>query len=370
MKTVAAVCRDPNAPLVIEEVELRDELHPEEIQVKIVATGICHTDLLFRDAPEGVPFMPRPSILGHEGAGVVQAVGSAVKDITPGDSVILSYASDGECPACQKDLNSYCEHYVELNLSGLDGQGGHLHSSATGPLSAMHHQSSFARDTIAVQSNVYKVGNDLPLEQLAPLGCGFMTGAGGVANQLQPEPGSSLAIFGLGAVGFSAVAMARRMGCTTIAVVDLHQHRLDLAEAFGATHFINASQADHLEQMKGTFPQGFDYVVEASGSPKVMTAAIELLGQNGHCLICGAASDPLATVEFSPLHLAFNRHIAGALMGHGSPGKTIETLIAMIKDGSFPVDKLIKTYPFAEISQAIDDNCSGAVIKPVVLMPE
>jgi aryl-alcohol dehydrogenase len=370
MKTVAAVCREPYAPLSIEEVDLREELNAEEVQVRIVATGICHTDLIFRDAPEDAPFMPRPSILGHEGAGIVQAVGSAVKDITPGDKVVLSYASDGECPACQKNLNSYCERYVELNLSGFDGHGGNLHSTAAGPLSAMHHQSSFARDTIAVQSNVYKVKDDIPLEQLAPLGCGFLTGAGAVANQLQPEMGSSIAVFGLGAVGFSAVAMARRLGCATIAVVDLHQHRLDLAATFGATHFINASAADHLAQMQATFPEGFDYVLEATGVPKVMTAAIELLGPNGNCLICGATSDPLASVDFSPLHLAFNRHISGALMGHGSPRRTIDTLMAMIKDGSFPADKLIRTYPLAEINEAIEDSGSGAVIKPVILMPE
>lgn len=370
MKVQAAVSYSPNEPLVIEEVILRDILNPHEVLVRVIASGVCHTDILVRDAPPDNPLMPHPSIPGHEGVGIVERTGSAVTDFSPGDRVIMSYDYDGTCKACSKGLNPYCENYLDLNLVGKDSVGSHVHMTKAGPASILHQQSSFTTHTICTDRNLFKVIEDIPLLSLGPIGCGFMTGVGGIKNVLQPQPDSSIAIFGLGAVGMAALCMAKKSGCTTIIGIDLHQNRLDLAIELGATHVVDASQGEVIEKILALYPGGVNHVLEATGVPAVMSQASEVLSEGGHCLLCGGVSDPTEKAEFSPFSILSNRHIHGCRMGHSHPKETIGTVLSMIADGSFPIHKLINYYEFEDVNQAIEDSEKGYVIKPVLIMPD
>ncbi len=370
MKAQAAICYQAHSPLTIEDVTLRDNLNPNEVLVRLVASGICHTDLLVRDAPQDGPFMPKPAIAGHEGAGVVERVGSAVTGLSPGDSVIMSYAYDGSCPSCKANLNPYCDNYMQLNLVGTDTAGTHTHTTIQGPASVMHQQASFSTYTITTDNNLHRVPENLPLKALGPVGCGFMTGTGAVLNVLRPEPGSSLIVFGLGAVGLAALCAAKKSRCDTIIGVDLHQNRRELARELGATHVIDPGKGDTIEQLMAEFPDGVNYAFEATGIPAVMSQAIDALAVNGHCVLVGGVPDPEAKAEFRPFNLLMNRHIQGARMGHTDPQKTVGAVLEMVADGTLPIEKLITYYDFADINKAIEDSEKGDVIKPVVVMPE
>jgi len=369
MKVAAAVCYEPNAPLQLEEVTLREELQAHEVLVRVVASGVCHTDILARDVSADIPLMPRPSILGHEGSGIVDRIGSSVSAVSPGDHVIMSYHYDGDCSACAKGLNPYCTNYQEYNLVGTSASGLPVHTTRRGPASIFHQQSSFASYTICTDHNLHKVDTTYPLEKLGPLGCGFLTGAGGVINALQPEPGSSIVLFGLGAVGLSALAMARKRGCGRIIGIDLHKNRLKLALEMGATDVIDARSEDAVARVLELLPAGADYVFEATGITTVISNASEVLGVGGYCLLCGGVSDPNAKSEFTPMTFLSNRHIHGTRMGHRDPDKTIKAVLSLVHEGYLPLDRLIRIYELKEINRAIADAESGEVIKPVILMP-
>lgn len=368
MKITAAISHQPNQPLSIEEVELKDTLLPNEVLVKNIATGVCHSDIAFRDLPVNYVQMPKPSVLGHEGAGIVERVGSDVTQLQPGDHVILSFHYDGTCPNCRKGLYPYCDDYLRFNLSGLRQDGtttiespvhGKIHGS-------LHQQSSFATYSVATENNAVKVPKDLPLEYLGPLGCGFLTGAGGVLNVLNPHAGSSFVMFGTGSLGFAGLLMAKLAGCTTIIAVDLHDNRLKLAETFGATHTINASREDAVKAINAIAPGGVDFSFEAVGVAEVMTQAIKVIGTGGHCLLAGYVPDPKIKAEITPLFFAMNRRVSGALMGHSDSSDTILKLANYVKDGTFPIKELVTFYDFNDINQAIEDSIKGKTIKPIV----
>ena len=209
MKATAAVVWEKERPFSMEEVEV-DEPRAGEVLVRIVGVGVCHTDLIVRDQWYPVPL---PAVLGHEGSGVVESVGPGVEKVRPGDHVVLSFDHCGHCANCLKGRPSYCTTFFERNFGGqrmdgstaLDKDGQALHSHFFG-------QSSFATYALASQNSVVKVPQDAPLESLGPLGCGVQTGAGAVLNSLKPEPGSSIAVFGTGAVGISAIMAAVAAG--------------------------------------------------------------------------------------------------------------------------------------------------------------
>jgi aryl-alcohol dehydrogenase len=197
MKSAAAVAHGPGSPFVVEEVELPD-LEPTDVLVRIVAVGVCHTDIASRDGQLPAPF---PAILGHEGAGVVERVGEQVRRAVAGDHVVLAPDSDGTCSQCASGTPTYCERFLELNFQA--GPNGTSALLAEGRRAAIKYfgQSSFAHHAVVSERSVVKVRKDLPLKLLGPLGCGIQTGAGTVMNGLRPPPGSSIAILGSGAVG-------------------------------------------------------------------------------------------------------------------------------------------------------------------------
>src|SRR5690606_15012776 len=233
----AAVLSGVDATFEVTEVDV-GEPGPGEVRVRIAGTGVCHTDQVVREGTYPYEF---PAVLGHEGAGVVEAVGPGVTGIEAGDRVVLSFNSCGRCRPCLSGHPAYCDDFFFLNFGGRRHDGSTAFSRAGEPVgSHFFGQSSFASTTIASSRSVVKVRDDVDLALLGPLGCGIQTGAGTVLNALDPEPGASVAVFGAGAVGLSGLLAAVVAGATTIVAVDLHDERLALAGELGATHTVSA----------------------------------------------------------------------------------------------------------------------------------
>jgi aryl-alcohol dehydrogenase len=349
----AAVLRRRGGPLRIESLEMEGP-RDDEVLVRIVASGICHTDIDFCDHwyECGEAVVP-----GHEGAGVVQRVGRKVKNIRPGDHVVLSYQSCGLCSQCLAGHPFDCEQFYEGNFgfARLDG------SNALSPSGVRGHffgQSSFASHTLATERNIVKVPKELPLELLAPLGCGLQTGAGTVMNSLAVTEGASIAVFGTGSVGLAAVMAARIVGARPIIGVDMIPSRLELARELGATHCIYSPHADIISSIAGMTGSGVDYVVETTGNPQMHRLAVDALNPHG----CVA----LLTGESGTDSLPEGRRTIGIIQGSAVPRQFIPKLIDLYRQGRFPFDRLIKFYDFEDINRAMDDSRRGATIKPVL----
>lgn len=366
MQITAAVVREKAAPFQITELELEDP-RDNEVLVRIVASGVCHTDLIIRDQYYPVPL---PVVLGHEGSGVVERVGKNVTKVQPGDHVVMSFFSCGGCPNCQQGQPGYCLNFYGSNFSGarLDGSSA-LKQGDTTIHGHFFGQSSFATYALAAERNVVKVSKDVPLELLGPLGCGVQTGAGSVLNSLHPEVGTSIAIFGAGSVGLSAVMAAKVAGCSKIVSIDINAQRLNLAKELGATHTINGAEVDAVQEIQKIIPGGVNYSLETTGVAKVFRQAVDSLAVKGVCGQVGAA--PLgteATLDFSML-LLFGRTIKGLVEGDSIAEVFIPRLIELYQQGKFPFDRLITFYPFDQINQAAEDSEKGVTIKAVVRMP-
>jgi aryl-alcohol dehydrogenase len=227
MEIQAAVTNEKGAPFTIETVEL-EEPQDNEVLVRVVGAGVCHTDMIVRDQMYPTPL---PAVLGHEGSGVVEQVGDNVTNVEPGDRVVLSFDSDQECTSCNAGHPAYCEDFFAHNFGGRRPEDGTSPLSRDGEAISgrFFGQSSFATHAIATERNVVAVEDDVPLELLGPLGCGIQTGAGAVINTLDPQAGDSIAIFGAGSVGLSALLGADIKGCTDIVSIDLKENRLEKA---------------------------------------------------------------------------------------------------------------------------------------------
>jgi len=360
----AAVVREAGQPLVIEQVRL-GEIRRDEVLVRIVACGVCHTDMVVRD--QEMP-SPLPAILGHEGAGIVEAVGEGVTNVAPGDHVVLSFMKCGECYLCESGHPAHCQHVGPINFGGgrLDGTSSAIDAHGQTVHDHFFGQSSFAEYSIASVHNVVKVPKDLPLELLAPLGCGLQTGSGAVLKALKVRPGSVFVAFGAGAVGLAAVMAAKIAGATQVIAVDVNADRLALALELGATHAVNAKDGDPVAKIMEITGKGADFSLECSGRPAVLRQAIDCLGFFGTCGIVGAV--PAGTeVPFDVLGVMIPaKRIMGIVQGDVISQTFIPTLIEYYRQGRFPFDRLIKHYDFADINQAISDSETGKTIKPVL----
>jgi aryl-alcohol dehydrogenase len=359
-----ALLRDVGAPLEIAEVELSAP-GEGEILVRMRGVGICHTDI---SAAQGVIPIPLPAVLGHEGSGIVEAVGPGVDSLAVGDHVALSFDHCGECQHCSGAHPAYCELFGPLNYFGtrLDGsvtmhQGGEdVHGNWFG-------QSSFATHGIANARNAVKVPHDLPLEILGPLGCGLQTGAGSVLKVMAPKAGEGIIVFGLGAVGMGAVMAAKAAGCEPLIAVDLNPKRLALASELGATHTLNPADTDDLLwTVQEMAAPGVHYAFDAVGSGLVVRQALESLRSPGHCVTVGFQGlENEITIDQG--HLLVGRTLSGVVEGDADPQTFIPELITMYRAGQFPFDRLVKTFSFSEINEAIHASETGEVIKPVVV---
>lgn len=361
MQIKAAVFRDTPKPN-LEDLELSGPA-AGEVLVRIVATGVCHTDLKSAELPSRIP---RPVVLGHEGSGVVEAVGAGVRKVAPGDHVVMSFDSCGRCPSCLDAQPAYCHTSNAFACVRADGSF-YLRSGKQAVHGDFFAQSSFATFAIGTERSVVRVRKDVPLELLGPLGCGIQTGAGVILNDLQLKPGQSLAVFGVGALGLSAVMAARIAGAGRIVVVDKHPHRLQLATEFGANEAIRAGDGNIAAQLKSTAPAGVDLTLDTTGVPDVMHQAIDLLAPRGTCCFVTGPWDG-TKLSVNALHLLKGRKIRGTVEGGSNPEIFIPRLIDFFLDGRFPFDRLVKYYPFEEIAQAFHDCEAGATIKPILRM--
>lgn len=363
----AAVTRSPGAPFSIEDISLEDP-RDDEVLVRLVATGLCHTDLTARDQLYPVP---QPIVLGHEGAGVVEKVGASVRHVEPGDHVVLTFLACGECGTCRDGAPAYCLNLFPLCFGGARADGSSAIRDAHGERLHGHFfgQSSFATLAVANGRNVVKVRRDAPLELLGTLACGIQTGAGAILNSLRPASGQSLAVFGAGAVGLSAVMAARLLECSPVIVTDVNPRRLALAQELGADVIINAAEADVVSEIRAATGGGADFTLEASGLVPVLRQAIDALGQRGTCGIVGAppfGSD--GTFDINGLMVG-GKSIRGIVQGDSVPGEFIPQMVDLYLSGVFPIDRLVRTYQFDDINQAVVDAEGGLVIKAVVLLP-
>ncbi|MEU6549503.1 NAD(P)-dependent alcohol dehydrogenase [Streptomyces sp. NPDC046915] len=362
--TRAAVVESGGAPFTLSDVVL-DEPGPHEAVVRMVAAGLCHTDLGV--ASGGLPF-PLPGVLGHEGAGVVEAVGSAVTGVAPGDHVLLSFTSCGECRNCHGGHPAYCATWLPLNLIGgrrADGSG--TVSRDGEPLGGhFFGQSSFAERALVDRRSLVKVDRDLPLASLAPLGCGVQTGVGAVWNVLRPVAGDTVVVLGAGAVGLSAVMAAALTPATTIIAVDRVAERLRLALELGATHTVDAGEEDLATALADiTGGQGADGVVETTGNAGVLRQGVDALAARGTLVVVGAP--PFGTeVALDVNGMLGGKRIVGLTLGDSETQAFIPALVRLVRDGRLPLHRLISTYAFADIEQAVQDMKAGKAIKPVL----
>jgi aryl-alcohol dehydrogenase len=362
---VAAVATAKGEPFRIEQLQL-DEPREDEVLVRIVGTGVCHTDLICRDQWYPVPL---PAVLGHEGSGIVERVGSRVRKVKPGDHVVLSFVACGSCRACIQGAPAYCATLYDLNFSGFRPDGSTALHGAGGPIHGhFFGQSSFASHALAFERNVVKVPDDAPLELLGPLGCGIQTGAGAVLNTLHPRAGTSIVVFGVGSVGMAALMAARVAGCTTIIGVDLKPGRLALARELGATHTIDPTTADSVEAIRDITGGGADFSLETTASPTVFRQAVDCLAQRGVCGLIGAAA--LGTeVSLDMNTVLFGRTVRGVIEGDSVPDIFIPQLVELLRQGRFPLDRLVTEYQLSEINEAAEASLSGAAVKPVLRVP-
>jgi aryl-alcohol dehydrogenase len=339
--TKAAVVEAGGSPFTLSSIEL-DEPRADEVLVRMTAAGLCHTDLGV--ASGGLPF-PLPGVLGHEGAGIVEAVGSAVTRVSPGDRVLLSFTSCGDCANCRDGHPAYCATWLPLNLLGGARADGSPTITRDGAQLGGHFfgQSSFSELALVDERSVVKLADDAPLEKLAPLGCGVQTGVGAVWNVLQPRPGDSVVVLGAGAVGLSAVMAAALTPATTIVAVDKVSSRLDLARELG----------------------GASGLVETTGNVGVLRAGVDALAARGTAVIVGAP--PFGTeVALDVNGMLGGKRVVGLTLGDSETQRLIPVLAELVAQGRLPVERLITEYPFADIEKAVEDMTGGTTIKPVL----
>lgn len=359
----AAVLHRSDEPLILEEVTVT-EVRSDEVLVRIVGAGICHTDLgvVATKASEESAI-----VLGHEGSGVVESVGAAVNAVQPGDHVVLSYNWCGQCDHCRGRRPMHCRHFAELNLTGLRLDGTSPLTTTQAPVRGhFFGQSSWATHAVANERNVVKVDPALPLELLGPLGCSIQTGAGAVLNTLRPSVGSSIVIFGAGSVGLAAVLGARVSGCEAIVAVDVQQSRLDHALALGATHALNSAHDDVTAAVRDiTGGRGAQYSVDCIGLPAVVRSALECLQSPGVCASVGFQGVP-NEITIDQGHLLFGRSLVGVIEGDAIATEFIPHMLELYQQGRFPFTRIVDTFPFAQINEAIDAVHHGKVIKAVL----
>jgi aryl-alcohol dehydrogenase len=362
--TTAAIVEEPGAPFTVREVTV-DAPRAGEVLVRMVAAGLCHTDLTVRAG--GIPFV-LPGVLGHEGAGVVESVGPGVTKVTPGDKVLLSFTSCAHCTACRAGHPAYCDTWLPRNLISGTRDDGSATLYRDGDAIGGHFfgQSSFARHALADERSVVRVDDDAPLEVLAPLGCGVQTGFGTVWNILDPAPGSTLAVFGSGAVGLAAIMAADRLPLSAVIAIDRVPARLELAIELGATHTIDVGSADTAKGLMDlTGERGVDYAIDTTGNPGVLRTAVDTLAGRGTCAVVGAP--PAGTeVALDVPGMLTGKKIVGVTLGDGEPETLLPQLVDLHRRGRLPLDKLVRHYPLEELEAAAADMHQGTTIKPVV----
>ena len=361
MSERAAVLREIGAPLVIEDIELAD-LASDQVRVRIAASGVCHSDL--SQATGALP-AGTPCVLGHEGAGVVEAVGSEVHHVSPGDHVVIAWvAACGHCWFCQRGEVHLCRNTIRDTYSMP-----YANSTAGEALFTSMGVSSFATATNCLGRAVVPIDADIPLEIASLIGCGVATGAGVALNTAPVAHGSSVAVIGLGGVGLAALMAAKVRGAAEIIAVDPVASRRDTALALGATHVVDPASGDVAKGVRAaTGKRGADYVFEAVGRGATIEAAVAATRRGGTTCIVGASS-PEETVSLSAYDLYMHgKTLVGCQYGSVVPGRDFPMLLNLWRTGRLPLEKLITgRIALDDVNAAFEDLRTGAGIRSVIV---
>jgi len=363
MQIRAAIVKEKDGPFLIENIDL-DEPRGAEMLVKIAASGYCHTDELARK--QALP-VPLPVVLGHEGCGIVEKIADGVSEFKVGDRVAFSLASCGKCDSCLEGWPTQCLMFPQLNFGGKQPDGTTRLSQNGKPLATMFGQSSFAEYAVVNERCAVRIPDDIPLEITGPLGCGLQTGAGTVLNRLKPRPGSSIAIFGCGSVGLSAIMAAKASGCGMVIGVDRLKSRLDTALELGATHVINSTDTpDAVAEIMKLTGSGAGCAIDASGNSGCTRMSLQCTRIGCTTAVIGGGLDVTINIEHDLMKVS--KSLVGVVLGDTNPKVFIPELLSLYKAGRFPFDKLISFYDFDDIDKAIDDSHTGKAIKAVLRM--
>lgn len=366
MEITAAVVRKPGAPFELTTLRL-DAPQPDELLIRVTAAGICHTDLSVQHGHIPVDL---PAVLGHEGTGVVEQAGEAVREFRAGDNVVMSQAFCGSCQPCRTGAAAYCANAAKLSLGGRREDGSATLTDSTGvPVGGNFvGQSSFASHCLVKARNAIPVPPEAPPAFMGPLGCGMLTGAGAVLDDVRWPSGGTVAVYGCGPVGLSALLAARIAGATMIIGVDRVPGRLALAAELAATHVIDTERSDPVAEITQiTGGRGVDLAVEAAGVPALVTAALTGCAQTGTVVIVGAAPFGSA-ITLDWWTLAAGRTVKGCVAGGSNPLVAVPRLVRYWQMGLLPMDRMIQTYPFDAINEAAADLAAGRTLKPVLMM--
>ena len=366
MRTRAAVLFGFNQPFKIQEVELEGP-RSGELLVRMVASGICHTDV---SVAQGViSRVPLPAILGHEGAGIVQEVSEGSRRFQPGDHVVMAAEPHcGHCRACLQGKPFHCVMHTPWAFDGAMPDGSRRFRAAGREISHFFCESSFSEFAVIPEHIAVLVPSDLPLEKLCTLGCGVQTGAGAVLNTARVQMGESVAVLGCGGVGLSAVMGARLARALPIIAVDVVPSRLELAQEFGASHAVNAAGSDVVEEIRKITGRGADYAFECVGKAETIRQAVDSVRPNGGTAVITGAAHSDSDVKLDAFSLIM-KNVVGNIQGSSVPEVFLPMLIEFWRQGQFPFDRLSpQTYALDQINEAIADMLRGAVIKPVIRM--
>jgi aryl-alcohol dehydrogenase len=357
----AAVVTSPGGEFTLEEVEL-DDLRSGEALVRIEACGVCNTDMMAQRR------VPLPAVLGHEGAGVVEEIGRAVTTVQPGDRVMISWPSCGECPSCAAGRPYECDDVSRLNFGGARADGSHtVKLEGQWISSPFFQQSSFATYVIAPASSLVRSPADMPFHLVAALQCGLMTGAGSIVNTFAAGARNQLMVFGTGAVGLSAIMAARIVGVYPIVAVDVNDDRLALALELGATYAFNATRDDIPAGLKELLPRGVSHALDTTGldsSWSIASTCLAMGGTLGAVHVPGGDTLHFRATEMIKRSAQFKFIMAGSAL----PRDFLPQLIDWYRQGRYPFDRLVKTFAFADINVAFAESKAGRAIKPVLVM--
>lgn len=364
----AAVAWEAKAPLVIEEIEVAAP-QAHEVRVKVTATGVCHTDEFTRGGgdPEGL----FPSILGHEGSGIVESVGPDVTSVVPGDHVILAYIPEcGDCKFCHSKKTNLCSRIRKTQGNGVMPDGSSRFTCKGKSLYHYMGTSTFSEYTVVADISVVKIRDDAPLEKVCLLACGITTGIGAVRKTCKVEEGATVAVFGLGGVGLSVIQGAKLSNASSIYAIDVNPDKFEIAKSLGATHCINPKEYEKpiQEVLVELTDGGLDYTFECIGRTDTMRAALEAShkGWGESCIIgvAGAGQE----IRTRPFMLVTGRVWRGSAFGGYKSRSHLPSLVDEYMDGRVKVDEMItKTYTHDEINEAFEDMHSGKNIRGVII---
>jgi S-(hydroxymethyl)glutathione dehydrogenase/alcohol dehydrogenase len=365
MKTRTAILYAPGESIRVEEIEL-DPPREHEVQVRIVAAGICHSDyhIVSGELPSYLPLA-----LGHEGAGIVEEVGPNVTNCKPGDHVVLTFIpSCGVCRYCTSGHTNLCNMGANI-LMGPQLDGTFRMHSETADVGQMCVISTFSERTIVPDASIVKIEDYYPLNKAVLVGCGVPTGVGAVIHRAKIEPGSTVMVIGCGGIGMNAVQGAAIAGARMIIAVDKVDFKLEKAREFGATHTINSTREDPVQISKDlTWGEGVDYAFEAIATPATIGQAYACLGKNGTVVVIGLTPFTAESIPIPPLDLVlYQKNIMGTLYGDSQPRNDIPNLLKMYHAGQLKLDELVtRTYTLDQVNEAYADMLSGKNIRGVI----